>query len=432
MSDVLDLKSALEQDRQQVLDLLETTRRLVLEVRAAHLWTTESLSSFNTLLGIGQNISRMLALISPYWDEGNNIFKRPEAVKLYKTAYGLWAALRPVRQKFNEQLDKRRRQRIMGEDYVEVAELTPEEIEKHIEEFTQRHAEMWTLYVDLGEAIAAVPAGLVPNLELPKGPGAPTASAAAAPSAPAASPAAAAPAAAAPAAAAPVSSPAPVGGPTPAASPAPSAGPAAEPQAGNDADGAAHARLTLLPEPGVSGAAPGPVMGSTAPQAIGQHPAQAEMPAAAVEEAEDEARLQPRAQAEQLIATLGGRDAAPEPLYPDSGPQQEQPSGISWPDDGLRHGALETQATAAPQPAPQQAPQQAPQAAPQFGPQSSAQTPQAAQPLSSMTPPGGLSPQAGSEQLSSIDRLFGAEARQHDSGLDSEGRPRITFGGDKP
>jgi hypothetical protein len=165
MAEALDLRGALEQDRLQVMELLESTRRLVLEVHAAHYWTVEALASFAQLSKIGGNIQQMLDDLEPQWANGKSVFNNVEAVKLYKSAIGLWAALRPVRQKFAEHLDKRRRQRIMGEDYVEAAEVTQEQIDADLAEFSEKHAQLWAQYSDIGEAIQAIPAGLLPNGE---------------------------------------------------------------------------------------------------------------------------------------------------------------------------------------------------------------------------------------------------------------------------
>jgi hypothetical protein len=165
MAEALDLRGALEQDRLQVLELLETTRRLVLEVQAAHYWTAEALTSFAQVGNIGSNIQQALDDLGPHWHEGKNVFNRPEAVKLYKIAIGLYAALRPVRQKFAEQLDKRRRQRIMGEEFVESPDVSPEQAEADLAQFSERHARLWAQYGDIGEALQAIPAGLLPTGE---------------------------------------------------------------------------------------------------------------------------------------------------------------------------------------------------------------------------------------------------------------------------
>src|SRR5687767_3777735 len=136
----VDLRGLLEQDRGAVLDFLELARKLVLEVRASHYWSEHSVEYFKQLEHIGENMTKMLEALEPHWEEGKRIFNRPEAAKLWKTAIALVSALGPVRVKYIEMLDRRRRQRIMGQDYDELPEVTPEQAESGVDDVRRMHA----------------------------------------------------------------------------------------------------------------------------------------------------------------------------------------------------------------------------------------------------------------------------------------------------
>lgn len=161
----IDLKSLLEQDRQLALDVLETSSKLVLELQASHYWTTQSLEVFASLRNIGANVAHLLQAAQPFWGEGQAIFIRPEGLKLWNTALGLWQALPPVRNKISEQLARRRRERIMGQSIVEPADLDPAQVQADNDRYQAMLTELTAFYTQLQAAVDAVPGGLIP-LEL--------------------------------------------------------------------------------------------------------------------------------------------------------------------------------------------------------------------------------------------------------------------------
>src|SRR5688572_19333300 len=105
-----DLRTLLEDDRVAVLDFIDSARKLVVEVRASHCGTEQGIQHLKQLEHIGANLAKLMDELNPHWGEGKRIFNRAEAAKLWKTAAGLIAALQPIRVKFAEQIDKRRRQ----------------------------------------------------------------------------------------------------------------------------------------------------------------------------------------------------------------------------------------------------------------------------------------------------------------------------------
>lgn len=159
----LDLRGYLEQGRAQAQELLDTMSKLVLEVKASHYWTVHGLEALSSLSSIGGNIEKLLGACQPHWHEGSEIFSREEALKLFKSAAGLYRAIPPVTLKFNDQLDKRRKQRIMGQTYDESAEITPEEMHEALTAFTLRVGEVKGQYGALAGLISAVPEGLIPT-----------------------------------------------------------------------------------------------------------------------------------------------------------------------------------------------------------------------------------------------------------------------------
>jgi hypothetical protein len=159
-----DLRGLLEQDRQAVLEVLELARKLVLEVRASHYWSEHTVEYFKQLEHIGGNITRLLEALEPNWEEGKRIFNRPEAAKLWKTSAGLIGALGPIRAKYIEILDRRRRQRIMGQDYDELPEVTSEQIDEGLDEVRRRHAALIVTFESLLPLINTVPSGISPAI----------------------------------------------------------------------------------------------------------------------------------------------------------------------------------------------------------------------------------------------------------------------------
>ena len=163
MQQGLDLRGYLEQGRAQVIELVDTMSKLVLEVKASHYWTVHGLETISSLQSIGANIEKLLAACEPSWHEAGAIFSREEALKLFKSAGGLYRAIPPVTAKFLDQLDKRRKQRIMGQTFDESAEITPEEMQEALTAFTLRIGEAKHMFSALGDRIAAIPEGLVPS-----------------------------------------------------------------------------------------------------------------------------------------------------------------------------------------------------------------------------------------------------------------------------
>ena len=161
----IDIRSLLEQDRALVMEILEASRKLVLEVEAARYWTTHSLETFGTLRNIGTNLHRLLDICAPHWSQGKLIFNRAEGLKLWNTSYGMWRALPPVRNKLTEQLARRRRERIMGQKVEEVEEHDPAEVKEELAKFKATLEELHRLYADLLPKIEVLPAGLAPVLE---------------------------------------------------------------------------------------------------------------------------------------------------------------------------------------------------------------------------------------------------------------------------
>jgi hypothetical protein len=161
----VDLKTLLDQDRQMVLELLDVSKKLVLELGTAHYWSTRCIEIFNQLSGIGGNISKLLTACEPYWPEGQRVFEREEALKLWKSTVGLWRALPPERTKLNEQLARRRRQRIMGQAVEDAGEFTKEVIDEGLARFREAHERLAQQFNALGALITALPAGLAPEAE---------------------------------------------------------------------------------------------------------------------------------------------------------------------------------------------------------------------------------------------------------------------------
>lgn len=159
----IDLKSLLEQDRQLALDVLETSQKLVLELQAAHYWTVHSLDVFNSLRNIGANLKKLIGVAQPFFGEGARLFQTAEGAKLWNTALGLWQALPPVRNKFSEQLARRRRERIMGQAVLDLDELEPGQVQADNDRYQAALVELAGLFAELLPLINGVPAGLVPE-----------------------------------------------------------------------------------------------------------------------------------------------------------------------------------------------------------------------------------------------------------------------------
>jgi len=161
----VDLKSVLEQDRLLIDELLAVSHKLVIEVKAAYYWTKFSLETYNQLQNIGNNLEHLLKVCRPHFAAGSKLFQQEEGLKLWKTAFGLLRALPTIRNKFTEQLARRRRQRIMGEEFEESAEVDPELIQSEFKRFEEEHAALSRQYAALASLIEQIPAGLVPPEE---------------------------------------------------------------------------------------------------------------------------------------------------------------------------------------------------------------------------------------------------------------------------
>jgi len=161
----LDLKTLLEHDLKMAQNLVEASRSLVLDVQASHYWTAHSLETFALLTRITGNTNSLLDALGPYWGEGNRIFKRPEAVKLWKTAAGLWSALPPEQKKFNDHLARRRRERIMGEEITQPDDIEPETLRRDEEKFALESASLNNKLNKLVARLNEVPEGIAPSDE---------------------------------------------------------------------------------------------------------------------------------------------------------------------------------------------------------------------------------------------------------------------------
>jgi hypothetical protein len=158
----VDLKTLIEQSRSLVSDILDTSHKLVIEVEAAHYWTTYSLDVYAQLSNITANLLKLLELTQPHWGEGEQALASPEGEKLWKTAVGLWRALPPVRNKLTEQLSRRRRQRIMGQEIEEAEELDPETVQEELARFHSSRKELRATLDKLTMVIDLLPEGLAP------------------------------------------------------------------------------------------------------------------------------------------------------------------------------------------------------------------------------------------------------------------------------
>jgi len=161
----IDLKTLLEHDLRMAQSILDTSRKLVLELDAAHYWTTTSIDTFKSLNNICSNVSAMLDACQPEWAGGPKKTGKPEELKLWKTAAGLHHALPAEQKRFNEQVTRRRRQRIMGDNTPEDIELADEIIARDNQSYNELAAELEKNLGGLIERIETLPAGLAPPAE---------------------------------------------------------------------------------------------------------------------------------------------------------------------------------------------------------------------------------------------------------------------------
>lgn len=176
----LDLRTLLEQGRAMVLELLELSRKLILELGTAHHWTMRSLDVFGQLANICSNLDKLISANAGRFDDPKHLFAEESGLKLWKTAVGFWRALPPERTRLNEQLARRRRQRIMGENVEDAGEFSKEIFEEAIARYREAHSRLEQQYRDLGAQIARIPAGIAPTAEELAAPPAPVAAQAAA------------------------------------------------------------------------------------------------------------------------------------------------------------------------------------------------------------------------------------------------------------
>ncbi|MCB1217123.1 hypothetical protein KDL44_07005 [bacterium] len=163
----LEIRNLLQQDRLIVLELLDSSNRLIFELETTHHWIHLTLENYKMLANIGQNLSRMLEECSGNWGEGKKIFQREPAMKLFKTALGLYRALPPINAKYAEQLSRRRRQRIMGEELVDMEGLDPVVVENDKQQAGREFARLREMFSSMEARIAEIPEGLMPVLQAP-------------------------------------------------------------------------------------------------------------------------------------------------------------------------------------------------------------------------------------------------------------------------
>jgi hypothetical protein len=156
------LRGLLELDRQIVLDILDTAYKLIVDVGAHYYWTHHALEICGKLVNIGHNLSKLLDMSGTHWSEGKHAFAYEEPLKLWNTSIGLFRALGPEKAKFVEQLAKRRRQRISGQNIEETDMTDPDVVAADKERFKESYAMLIAQYAALSERIKEVPSGLIP------------------------------------------------------------------------------------------------------------------------------------------------------------------------------------------------------------------------------------------------------------------------------
>lgn len=167
MATGVDLKTILAQACALMQEILELGNKLVIEVEAEHYWTTYSLDSLAQLKSITHNMAKRLEATEPQWGEPKALFAAEEGQKLWRSAVGLLRALPPVRAKYAEQLSRRRRQRIMGQEMEEVEELDPAVLKEEETRFLKDQDELRKSIEALSIMLDNLPDGLAP-VEEPK------------------------------------------------------------------------------------------------------------------------------------------------------------------------------------------------------------------------------------------------------------------------
>ena len=161
----VDLKTLIDQNRSQVLEILEAGNTLIFEIKAEHRWTTHALETYSQLKRIMGNLAILLEKTEPDWEKGEKLFKTDNGLKLWKTTVALWRALPPIMAKYTGILAKRRRQRIMGMEIIEVEEFEPETIERELENLTELNDEILGVLKQVQSWSGKLPDGLAPDVE---------------------------------------------------------------------------------------------------------------------------------------------------------------------------------------------------------------------------------------------------------------------------
>ncbi len=167
MAQGVDLKTILAQACALMQELLELSNKLLMEVEAEHYWMTYSLDSLTQLKSITHNVAKRLEATEPQWGDPKALFAAEEGQKLWRTAVGLLRALPPVRAKYTEQLSRRRRQRIMGQEIEEVEELDPAVLKEEETRFLKDQDELRRSIEALSIMLDKLPDDLAP-VEEPK------------------------------------------------------------------------------------------------------------------------------------------------------------------------------------------------------------------------------------------------------------------------
>lgn len=111
------------------------------------------------------NLTKLLEKTEPNWGLGQKLFESEEGMKLWKTSVALWRAVPPIRAKYTEMLARRRRQRIMGTEIVEVEELDAEVIEQELETLNKYNDDLLENLKEVKAWAGKLPEGLAPKLE---------------------------------------------------------------------------------------------------------------------------------------------------------------------------------------------------------------------------------------------------------------------------
>lgn len=159
----VDLKTLLEHDYKMVQAIAGTSRLLITELDASHYWLTQSVSLFKRLIKISANVATLLDTCEEHWSNKATAFSKPEVVKLWKTAAGLWSALPGEQKKFDDYVARKRRERIMGQVEEEAHELDEEEVASDKATYKLALEEIETTCAGMLERIADLPEALLPT-----------------------------------------------------------------------------------------------------------------------------------------------------------------------------------------------------------------------------------------------------------------------------